>query len=114
MKTVPIGSIIKEYTIFISLIKEVIDKYNSSDDDNRGELRPGTTTTTSSLLNNYNTNKRRLEAEEESFYEAFVIRKENSRLISNDRLNNKVSSPLSNESFINLKNLNITKFLDIN
>ena len=93
---------------------EVIDKYNSSNNDNRGELRLGTITATSSLSNNYNTNKRRLEAEGEFFYEAFIVRGENSRLNPNDRLNNKVSPPLANESFINLENLNITKFLDRN
>ena len=93
---------------------EVIDKYNSSDDDNRGKLRLGTATATSLLLNNYNINKRRLEVEGELSYKAFVVREENSRLSLNDRLNNRVSSFLANESFINLKNLNITKFLDRN
>ena len=93
---------------------KVINKYNSSNDDNRGKLRLGTTTVTSSLLNNYNINKRRLEVERELFYEAFVVREENPRLSFNNRLNNKVSSLLANESFINLKNLNITKFLNRN
>ena len=91
-----------------------MNKYNSSDDDNRGELRLGTTTATSSLLNNYNINKRRLEAEGEFFYKAFVVREEDSRLNPNDRLNNRVSPPLANESSINSENLNITKFLDRN
>ena len=91
-----------------------MNKYNSSDNDNRGELRLGTAAATSLLLNNYNINKRRLEAEEEFSYKAFVIREENPRLSLNDRLNNKVSSSLVNESSINLKNLNITKFLNRN
>ena len=93
---------------------EVMDKYDSSDDDNRGELRPGTAAATSSLSNNYNINKRRLEAEGEPSYEASAVREENPRLGPNDRLNNKVSPPLADESFINPENLNITKFLDRN
>ena len=52
---------------------EVINKYNSSDDDNCDKLRLGTTTATSLLLNNYNTNKRRLEVEGEFSYKAFVV-----------------------------------------
>ena len=93
---------------------EVINKYNSSDDDNRGKLRLGTAAATSSLLNNYNINKRRLEVEGEFSYEAFVVREEDPRLSPNNKLNNRVSSPSADESFINLENLNITKFLDRN
>ena len=57
---------------------EIINKYNSDSDDNRGKFRLDTITATSLLLNNYNINTRRLEVDRELSYKAFTIRGENS------------------------------------